>query len=72
MAVYSADSSETIFTPAHADAMGRGTYWIYPIGEGSARRVTVRGRRAALLTSSENGYFVDRLEELQPAERDDD
>ena len=71
MAVYSTDSSEIMFTPAHADAMGRGTYWIYPIGEGHTRRVTVQDSRAALLTSSENGYFVDLPEELEPEERGD-
>lgn len=71
MAVYSADSSEIMFTPAHADSMGRGTYWIYPIGAGPTRRVTVQDSRAALLTSSVNGYFVDLPEELAPEEKGD-
>ena len=68
MAVYSADSSEIMFTPAHADARGVGTYWIYPVGEGRARRISVQDSWGALLTSSENGYFVYRPDELAPDE----
>ena len=68
MAVYSADSSEIMFTPAHADARGVGTYWIYPVGKGRARRISVQDSWGALLTSSENGYFVDRPNELAPDE----
>ncbi len=68
MAVYSADSSEIMFTPAHADARGVGTYWIYPVGEGRARGISVQDSWGALLTSSENGYFVDRPDELAPDE----
>ena len=71
MPVYSLDSSEIMFTPAHVDAMGVGTYWIYPVGEGRARRVTVQDSWGAWLTSSENGYFVDRPDELAPEERGD-
>lgn len=71
MPVYSSDSSEIMFTPAHADAMGVGTYWIYPVGEGRARRITVQDSWAAWLTSSENGYFVDWPDELEPEERGD-
>ncbi len=71
MPVYSLDSSEIMFTPAHVDAMGVGTYWIYPIGEGRTRRVTVQDSWGAWLTSSENGYFVDRPDDLEPEERGD-
>ena len=71
MPVYSLDSSEIMFTPAHVDAMGVGTYWIYPVGEGRTRRVTVQDSWGAWLTSSENGYFVDRPDELAPEERGD-
>ncbi|MXW54341.1 MAG: hypothetical protein F4X44_12605 [Gammaproteobacteria bacterium] len=69
--VYSADSSEIMFTPAHADAMGIGTYWIYPVGEGRARRITVQDSQGAWLTSSENGYVVDRPDGLALEERGD-
>lgn len=71
MPVYSLDSSEIMFTPAHVDAMGVGTYWIYPVVEGRARRITVQDSWAAWLTSSENGYFVDWPDELAPEERGD-
>ena len=63
---YSMDGSEVVFKPAHADAMGRGVYWFYPVGEGRARRITVEGMWAALLTSSEHGYFVDYPDDLDP------
>ena len=71
MPVYSLDSSEIMFTPAHEDAMGVGTYWVYPVGEGRARRITVQDSWGAWLTSSENGYFVDRPDGLAPEERGD-
>lgn len=65
---YSLDGTEIVFTPSHADAMGRGVYYFYPVGEGRTRRITVESNWAALLTSSENGYFVDRPEELTAEE----
>lgn len=65
---YSLDNSEIMFTPTHMDAMGVGEYWIYPVGEGRSSKVTVQDSWAAVLTSSENGYFVDRPDELSAGE----
>jgi hypothetical protein len=65
---YSLDNSEIMFTPTHMDAMGVGEYWIYPVGDGRSRKVTVQDSWAAVLTSSENGYFVDRPDELSAEE----
>ncbi|MCY3884060.1 MAG: hypothetical protein OXG24_04005 [Gammaproteobacteria bacterium] len=65
---YSLDGSEIVFRPAHADAAGNGVYWFYPVGDGRVRRVTVERYWAALLTSSEYGYYVDRPDDLDPEE----
>ncbi len=65
---YSHDASEIVFTPAHADAMGRGVYWFYPVGDGRKRQVTIDGFWSVLLTSSENGYFIDHPDNIDPDE----
>lgn len=65
---YSLDNSEILFIPTHMDAMGVGEYWIYPVGDGRSSKVTVQDSWAAVLTSSENGYFVDRPDELNAGE----
>ena len=70
-AQYSKEGSEIVFIPSHADAMGRGIYYFYPVGEGRTRRITVEGHWAALLTSSETGYFVDWPEDLSAEESGD-
>lgn len=65
---YSLDGSEIVFHSAQEDSMGKGVYYFYPIGEGRPRRIKVEGSWGALLTSSENGYFVDRPDDLKPGE----
>lgn len=65
---YSLDGSEVVFSPAHADARGNGVYWFYPVGDGRVRRITVERYWAALLSSSELGYYVDRPDDLDADE----
>lgn len=65
---YSLDATEIVFTPAHADAMGRGVYWFYPVGDGKKLQVTIEGFWSAMLTSSENGYFVQHPNDIDPDE----
>lgn len=65
---YSLDATEIVFTPAHSDAMGRGVYWFYPVGDGRKRQVTIEGFWSAMLTSSENGYFVQHPDDIDPDE----
>lgn len=49
---YTLDSREIMFQSAHADAMGIGTYWFYPVNEGTVRRIAVKNDYGALLISS--------------------
>ena len=63
---YTVDGTEVVFSPSHS--YGRGFHWFYPTNEGRKRRVEVEGFRSALLTSSENGYFVERAYELDTDE----
>ena len=56
---YSMNYEEVMFEPAHADAMGRGSHWFYPLGEGIPRRITVKFGKAAVFSDSTNWYFVD-------------
>ena len=63
---YTLDSREIMFQPAHADAMGIGTYWFYPVNEGTVRRIAVKNDYGALLISSREGYFAHRPEDLTP------
>ncbi len=46
--------------PEHADSAGKGTYWFYPVGEGRARRITVKDVFSALVVSSREAYFVEQ------------
>ncbi len=63
---YSLDSSEIVFYSSQADATGRGVYYFYSVEDGRRRRITIEGDWAAMLTSSELGYFVSVPEELDP------
>jgi hypothetical protein len=56
---YSLDGSEAVFHSSQDDASGRGVYYFYSVEDG-------RRRRAAMLTSSEIGYFVGLPDELDP------
>ena len=67
---YALDGREVVlFTPAHADSMGKGHYAFYPVGEGRTRGVTVENSRGAVLVSSAEGYFVDWPADLEPDEQ---
>ena len=63
---YTLDARAIVFRPAHADAMGMGTYWFYPVDEGPVGRIVVEDGQGALLISSREGYFADRSEDLTP------
>lgn len=63
---YSLDGSEVVFSPAHA--FGRGSYWFF---NGSKRRIGTEGFQSVLITSSENGYFVERAYELDTDESEE-
>ena len=66
---YSDDGSEVAFMSAQEDSNGMGVYYFYPVRDtNKPRRITVEGGWAALLTSSENGYFVDSPDEVEPHE----
>lgn len=66
---YSSDGSEVVFMSAQEDSMGSGVYYFYPVEDTSKpRRITVEGIWGALLTSSENGYFVNSPVDLEPGE----
>ncbi len=61
---YNLDGTEIMFHVSRPDAMGLGTYWFYPVGDGGVRRVTVEGGTGAFLISSEEGFFTNRPEGL--------
>ncbi len=66
---YSNDGSEVVFMSAQEDSSGMGVYYFYPVEDtAKPRRITVEAGWAALLTSSENGYFVDSPDDLEPHE----
>ena len=65
---YSYDGSEIVFMVSQADSNGLGVYYFYPVEDSTPRRITVRGSWAATLTSSDNGYFIDRPNDLEPDE----
>lgn len=66
---YSSDSSEVVFMSAQEDSSGMGIYYFYPVEDtNKPRRITVEGGWSALLTSSENGYFVDSPDDVDPHE----
>ncbi len=66
---YSNDGSEVVFMSAQDDSSGMGIYYFYPVKDTTKpRRITVESGWGALLTSSENGYFVDSPDELEPHE----
>ena len=66
---YSSDSSEVIFVSAQEDSRGMGVYYFYPVEDtNKPRRITVEGGTAALLTSSENIYFVHSPDDVEPHE----
>ena len=66
---YSSDGSEVVFVSAPEDSRGMGDYYFYPVEDSNKpRRITVEGSTAALLTSSENGYFVHSPGDLEPHE----
>ena len=66
---YALDGREVVFTPAHADALGKGDHSFYPVGEGRTRLVTVENSLSATLVSSSEGYFVDWPKGLPADER---
>ena len=68
MIAYTLDGTEIMFHPSDGDAMGVGTYWFYPVGDGPTRRITVEGGRSAFLISSREGYFTEQPEDLKPDE----
>ena len=56
---YSLNNDEIMFEPAHADAMGRGTHWFFPVARGKPRLITVKYGMAAVFSDSSNLYFLD-------------
>lgn len=58
---YTTDGTEVVFSPANTS--GQGVYWFYSLYGERMRRMTVEGFWSALVTSSENGYFVERVYE---------
>lgn len=65
MLQYSIDFSEAEFTPAYADAWGRGNHWFFPIHVGERRRINVNDVESALFATSKEGYFVKRYRETK-------
>ena len=65
---YTLDAREIIFRPVHADAMGIGTYWFYPVNEGPVERIDIGTEDSwgAVLISRREGYFADRPDDPEP------
>lgn len=66
---YTTDGTEVAFSPAQL--YGRGFHWFYSGNGERARRIKVEGFRSVLLTSSENGYFVERAYEADADESEE-
>ena len=65
---FSLDGSEILFAPGRFGYRETRSYYVYPVGEGRKRRITVKDFWATLLTSSESGFFVQWPEERKTGE----
>lgn len=68
---YSLDETEVALVSSREDSRGKGDYWFYSIKDGSSRQISVKHGLSALLTSSENGYFVEKPLDLEPDRHSD-
>ena len=65
---YAIDEKEIVFEPSHVDALGLGTYWFYPVGEGEVHEVSISTGISAVLASSTEGYFTEYATESDRGE----